>query len=332
MLLKWYNQQIRPLNKMTRRYSKILLIGGLVIIGLLISAHVWYLSQLSQVNLPSLTWQTVPNIIAIQDSDRENHQGILFIKLADGAEQFIAGDWKTSFADSGNVYAFGEFPPNYSSQTGEQLYLIAQDGKIYDIELTSSDPIISIQENRKASYLLIEIKSSQGKIFCVAELNFEKNLECEQINLDSEGLGLWNPQEEHQAVVKNNQGKIFTLDPWDPKLERIDPQDQREKYNELLALFEKQNQHQANTVDSKSFWKIANLVITKDSNQGWSFSPVPIFSKISPLADGEHLLIKESDQLSVLEPATHLLAPVLAEDKIGTKKIQFRNSGFDQSL
>lgn len=316
---------------MIRKYRKLTLVIGLSVIGVIICIHIWFISVTESAGLEDLKWQNIPNIIAIQSSFRENHQGILFIKLNNGAEQFIAGNWEASFADSGNVYAFGEFPPNYSSQTGQQLYLIAGDEKIYDIELTSSDLIISIQENRQASYLLIEVESSQGKIFCVAELNLEKNLDCEQINLDSEGQGLWNPGEDHQAVVKNKQDEMFTLDPWDPKLNHVDSQEEPEKYNELLALFENQEKYQPNKVKDKSFWKIANLVIVKDQDNGWSFYPVPILSRAAPLSDGQHILIKERSQLSVLDLVTRQSATFL-EENIGNKEIQFRNSEFDQSL
>ena len=314
----------------------IIVVSGIAlgIIAVIFCINIWYNTLIKPVNLESLKWQKIPNIIAISDSHRENNDGILFVKLQNGDEQFIAGQWEVSFTDSGNVYAFGEFPPNYSSQKGQQLYLISDDEKIYDIEINiDNNTIISIQESHDTAYMLVEIKTATGKIYCVAEqTNTEKSTDCEQINISGEGQGLWHPNKDHEAVVKDNNDNIFTLDPWNPILNHIDSGNESEQYTELLAFFKDQDQNKPNTVDNKTFWKIANLIVVKDNDGGWSFHPVPFFAKTNWISDGEHLLIKEGNKLSVLDIMTHELATVLEEDGIGNHKIQFRVTNIDQIL
>ena len=211
--------------------------------------------------------------------------------------------------------------------------MISGDNNIYDIELSTDHEIVSIQENPQANYILITLSGEKGTAFCVSEFVLQSSIECEQINFDRDGQGLWHPDEDHLAVVKNSEDDIYTLDPWNPALHNIDADTEAARYEELLELFDNAAAtREPNRVGEKSFWKIANVIIARDAYDGWSMHPAPLFASIAPLSDGAHVLLKESGRLSVLELDSNSMVPVLQEDDLGDKTIELRNAGFDQSL
>lgn len=291
------------------------------------------IEQFQEVDLAGLRWDIEPNMIALQDMERENNRGLLFIRLKDGKEQFIAGNWQADFSDSGNVYAFGEFPDGYFDQTGQQIYAVIDGRKVIDINLDNlaDKKIVSIQENPAGTYLFIEASSDSSTIYCLTEGVGGGRRECQQLSiLTSVSQGLWNPNQPRELVIKTKDGAIVVHDPWEKDPHLVSPVEEPERYIELASLFDRP-MPKANKINAKDeefrYWQFLNLMMIKDADS-WRFFKTPFGARLAWLIDGQHLLLKEADGLGVIEYGTDKIAPVLREN-ISDKKVELRNQSFD---
>jgi hypothetical protein len=283
----------------------------------------------SQTSLDKLKWKSESQLIALTAASREGRRGILFIRLKDAKEQFIAGEWTAHFQDWGDVMAVGRFPPGYSSSTGQRLYAVKGD-KILGLSLEKLAPVVGVQESRNQAYLLMETRDGQKSGFCIMEWLKSRNPDCLPIRVENAVQSKWDRLAEHELIMRTASGTIYSVDPWEHGLESpklISPDDDRRKFERARALLAEKTPPSGNLTSSPVKRKIArflNLAIISDA-RGWSVHHVPLFSTLGWLKDGEHLLVKEQNRLGIYETATRSYAPLLREDGIGEKKMSYRN-------
>lgn len=283
--------------------------------------------------LPDLLWKQEPNLLALSNIERLDQAGLLFIRLQDGKEQFIAGNWQVNFSDSG-AYVFGEFPEGYSKQTDQQIYFISND-RIHEITLTGfSDQITAVHEDPTATYIFIETLSEKSTFYCIAKRILDGSPSCQQLNINKPTRAQWNPEQEWELMLKTEEGKLYTYDPQEKKMHFISPDDKPEQHQQLTLLFTASIKPQQFMLGDQenNFWRFLNIVLVKNA-EGWSWHRIPLRTqKIAWLADDEHLLIVEQHRLSILELPTNKLAPVIEEDTVGRKTIIIQHNNYNLAL
>lgn len=286
----------------------------------------WRFGKTTNISLTDLRWERPPSFVAVEGIQREKQTGLLFVRLNDGKEQFLAGTWHVAFSESG-AYAYGSFPKGYSKEDGQHIYYLSGDGRIYHIQLADASlPITYIQEDPDTNYLFIEVTREHGRSFCVIPRLNEDKPSCQQLDVNGISNGLWNPAKAHELVIKTTTGQIFTFDPWEKKPHLIDPTDNQ--YQELTKLFT----NQPNTLTQKPLTiRLLSLLIIKQ-NKSWHFVHIPIFAKIEWLQDWAHLIVVNRNNLSILEPFTKKEAPLKQERAISEHPVFIRSNGFDRKL
>lgn len=295
----------------------------------------WFykMSAFKRAPIDHLAWGEPPGMIALAGARREGRSGILFVKLRDGKEQFIAGDWNASFTDQGNIIAFGSFPMNYSEQIGQQIYYIGYGSRINDIQLnTIQGKIFGVTENRKATYLLVQARLAQSTFFCVAERVVKNQTPCVPVGGEN-SIAAWNPDHDREIVIKNPDGSLFLFDPWENELISFDSEKDPEQTKSLTALLAQQEDPFVIQTDhgEKRMRQIGNIVIIR-GGKSVSWVRVPFGATARFIRDDNHLLVKEDHQLSVVERSSKKVSVILKDRDIAEKDVIFRNGFFDERM
>lgn len=319
--------------KMTRfRQTTII---GLVAILILLIILPPLIFPFHAINLQDLKWTKASALLAVYDIQRDGKPGLLFLRLKDGKEQFIIGNWQVDYSDIGNAFVYGEPIIGEPDKVGQQIYVIENAAQLFHLQLLKAkNPIVSIQENPAQTYLAIETRSDHSSAYCIIEKISNKPQSCAQLNVQGTiTQGRWNPKKERELVLKTETEEIYVRDAWDIKVKHIEASTDPALYQELTALF--------NPVDKEhtliafegtySFKRWLNFILIRHE-KGWQLQRIPIFSKIDWLVDSRHLLVKTRNQLAILELTTGNLAPLLQEPGLGEKMIEFRNGSVDQTL
>lgn len=300
-------------------------VGGVTGISLLfVVFFMQWLGHTQAVTLTALNWALPEQFVSISPIVREGNTGVLMVRLSDGAEQFIAGDWQVNFAPSGNVYAFGYFPEGYSQQTGQQVYLI-QPGSVSDIAVTGfTGTITSISENTAGTHLLLEVTEDDNvKIYCLAARVDNQSPTCTQINVPDGGLAQWNPLAEHEVVIQNAVGQLLLFDPEQTGEQagfREVTADDVATYQTLQALFSesKPNVSLFNSI----IYQIGNIALVRRPS-GWTIVRVPWFARVALLSDQRHLIAISDRTIMVIDPETKQASQLLPNDNVTAVQVNF---------
>jgi hypothetical protein len=268
------------------------------------------------------TQWSAPQFIALSPVERDGYSGILLVRLSDGIEQFIAGDWNVNFSPQGTLYAFGYFPDGYSSQTGQQVYVIESDN-ITDITVSGIDGnIASIRENALGTYMLIEVVHDDVRTYCLTERDTNQTPVCTQLTIPDGGTAQWNPFADHEVVIQNGVGQILLYDPWNPGFRDVSADD-HEQLNALNALFTEP------VNEPRTIYNFANLAVVKQGG-AWHWLRIPWFAKIAWLADQTHLLASTQDQLIVIDTVQQTYSEVIPYTEAPNLTVQFydQQAGF----
>lgn len=299
-------------------YKRLLIAGTIVVvlIGFVWCGLTWYASPLQAVVLSGLQW-TSPQFLALSSVQRDGYPGILFVRLSDGTEQFIAGDWKTNLSQKGNAYAFGYFPDGYSTQIGQQVYAI-QPTSVTDITVSdTAGAIVSIRENGSGTYMLIEMLQDDTRFYCLAELNTEQTPVCTDITVPGGGTARWNPLADHEVVIQNAVGEILLYDPWNPGFRDVSADDS-EQFNALNDLF-------TDTADPPAaVYNFGNLAVVKSAGT-WQWLRIPWFAQVALIGDSSHLLALTSNSLVVIDSTNKQYSNITSYEGQQNTAVQFYN-------
>lgn len=307
---------------------KKLLIAGTILVVLI--GFVWcgltlYASPLQAVVLTDVQWAS-PQFLALSSVQQDGYPGILFVRLSDGAEQFIAGDWKTNLSQKGNAYAFGYFPDGYSTQTGQQVYAI-QPTSVTDITVSdTAGAIVSIRENGSGTYMLIEMLKDDTRFYCLAELNTEQTPVCTDITVPGGGTARWNPLADHEVVIQNAVGEISLYDPWNPGFQAVSAD--TKEFSSLNALFAGGTQQL-----QVALYHFGNIAVIKQDDH-WQWLRIPWFAQVALIGDSTHLLAMNSNTLVVIDSVSKTYSNITAYEGQSNLAVQFYNpvTGLDDML
>lgn len=291
------------------------ILSAILLIGFLFMMIVKIRYPIALVDLAAIRWETVPNTVSLFPAQREGREGILFIRLKDGKEQFIAGNWKAHSAPSGSVYTFGEFPQGYSSSTGQQLYAIKLSNVIQKIDLGGvTGTIVSVDENPRGTYLLMSMLKDGEQSFCVIEQGDASSVTgCQRLSIDHLVQGVWHPTKDHELLLRDAQGVEYVFDPWEDektRIRRIDPDSNPKEYLDIQNIF--QGDSHGSAFQDRPLQSFLNLLMVS-SGATRSYYHVPLFSRVMWLRDGHHLLVKRGQALFVMDLSARSTALVLDE-------------------
>lgn len=307
-----------------------LLCGFFIFIVLLIFVVIPIVLRYKSIPLEDLHWAKPAGLIAIHQAKREGQPGILFLRLKDAKEQFIAGNWQVDFSNNGNAFLF--------SQSKPEIYIIEGGRRIIKTQLKDlRGTIASIQENLRQTYLALEIQGESKSTFCLVEKTGADSQPCQIITVRGTAAhALWNPKADQDLVLKTDRGEIYIQNAWEPKSESVSPESEPARYQQLINLFTANaanNPHRVEGRDGmRQLWRFANLIFIRDEKKGWSFARVPLSAKVGWVVDGYHLLVKTNERLEILEPDERRVSTLLEEPGISGNIIEYRIADFDQTL
>lgn len=304
-----FKKLLRP-SQINGRIKGVLL--GCAVVGVLIGGIIMqYTLKLTLVPLSEIFWSDSTPFLAVSPLQRENNNGIVVIRLTDGAEQFIAGDWKINFSEQGNAYVFGYFPDGYSQQTGQQLYLITPDA-VTDITVSGLDGIISsVQENTLGTYILLEITNDDARYYCLTEHISTESPICTQINVPDGGMAVWNPLADHEVVIQNSVGQILLYDPWNPGFREVFSIDS-EQFTSFIELFEPTKQIGLDSTFPQ-IYGFANVALVRQ-NESWQLIHIPWFAQVYFIFDQQHLLAVTEDTVMIIDIQAKTYSEILPND------------------
>ncbi len=285
-----------------------------------------------------LRWQRTANLLAIDDMMRNGQRGLLMLRLTDGKEQFIIGQWRAHFTDSGNVIVTEVFPENATPMNKGLLYYFERGERIMSItvdKLPAEGRIIGASENPNATYLAIAVRTAKsGTLYCIVERIGSTPPSCKQLALGAITDARWNPDANHEFVMKTTSGQLFVYDPWKKKPEQLFADSDALRFQKLSKLFTPVNTSPRQVLGihgTRTFWRFLGLLLVLDK-QGWSWRRVPALARIAWLSDGEHVLLKTRNNLLILELATGKQTLVLTDPSMATRRIRFHNQTIDETL
>ncbi len=282
-----------------------------------------------------LNWRSASyTLIAISDVKRKGENGTLLLRFNDGLEQFMRGDWKVFFPSNSSVYLYGSAPETQTaSSTKPLLYNFIYAKSIYSVPIDSiSGPIISVEENKDATYLAIGFSTGTQTQYCLAEhLNAQKP-GC--VSLLTPGIEQvkWDTDTKHELVLRTASGSLFTVDPWEkeeasPKPVIAEKDSTRLEKLDRLFYVPLADSAVSPGRGTRMLNRFLNLVIISDE-KGRTVHRLPFGAAASWFLDDSHLLIKETNTLSVYDIESRILYPLIAENGIGSKTILF-DKNFD---
>lgn len=291
----------------------------------------FYLSPKS-LSLEQLKWENAPPIVAFNDVKRTDLSGLLFLRLKDGKEQFIAGGWHAFFRSPSDVLSLGEFPLGYSSSTGQYLYILDGGERLYGVSLDRfKERVSSVRLNQNNAYLLFKTQNDGTIGFCVAEWQKIVHPDCKPIRVSEMRKAMWDPASDHTAVVQTATGTLYRADPWNNGMEHpqmIDPDKEAVQIATLNKLFSepvKSDSDGTAILKPQIVWRFLDFVVIRE-HKTWSVLRPPQGSSLAWLDDGEHLLVTQADRLSVYEIKTRSIATLISDKDIGTKTLSsYRN-------
>lgn len=319
---------------MTKKYY---IVGTVVIaaVGLLVALIFDPFLFWEKTELASITWEQPPNVILIPNGERESNGGILFIRLRDGKEQFIAGTWNVSFSDYGNVIVYGS-STNKDEQAPLQTIYYIQDGENIFPLSTKQLPknITEIRENRRTTYLAIEALADQrdASRVCLLERLSERLERCFD---DSRGVkARWNNTRDQELILKMGDD-LYRYDPWERAQTKVLPEENRENYEALLALFDAsktnnafpwfRQEAQRTTLSAPPLFLLFSGTKKTPLTKKIHLFYIPPLARLQWITDTNHLLIKHGGGLGVIELSTRRYAPILTGGGIKQNPVFFKN-------
>lgn len=289
---------------------------------------IYFRLPLQEIPLDKIQWTINPYLVALGPIKRDGNAGLLLLRVRDAKEQLLAGEWLTNFGSRGNVYTFGSLPGEQASTT-KRIYDFEENDKILPLLVKKKEEkIVSVQENRRGTYLFIEMRSDKRTVFCLLERLAGQEQDCIDLTVGSATEGRWNPAVDQELALSDKKGNIWSVDPWAEKdrIRGIDRVNDAAHYRELAAIFENKLSPDAGVTTSpsaKKVWTFLNFALVRGPKD-WSVYRIPLWAQAGWLSDGEHLLIKERSRLSILELKTRSLATLLTDPQIGQATAFFR--------
>lgn len=304
------------------------LLGIIAIPAIVIGGVCWRFSRTETAKLSDLRWaKNAPTFVIEKEAAKKAYTGPLFIRLRDGKDQFIAGNWDLSF-DESNIFAYGNFAKSTSTADATSTSIFSPTTGPYVLRI--DEDAIAILEQKKlngkalsginslnGSYIGLTIDSKDHP-FCVIETTADqKDRPCIDVPVDQTDEVAWNPMVDHEIVTRSATGSIATIDLWDGSamhknvLTRVDNQ---KKYDTLTHAFPAKQDEQTKIQRAMGVTAIRN-------EKGWHFFRLPSDARVTMLSDENHLLIQEKNDLQILEISTKKIAPLYHEDGIGQKEI-----------
>lgn len=225
--------------KIEKKYNIGLTALTIILIG--IYGYLFFVNniKLEKINISNEKWLEQPGLIAIQY--KENNQPIhSFLRLSDGKEEKLQGNWNYKFFFQDEIAIFGSKPENPNDQ---MLFILNTKGGTMLNPSILPGPVFSVSQNPKGTYLLLSgvipatATSTQTYYTCVTErkghldscLEIRKDiLKNEKIDSTSSFQSFWDLNDSRRLAIKEIGGKnrLFFYDPWekspvlvtDPKL------------------------------------------------------------------------------------------------------------------
>lgn len=322
--------------------NSILFVGCVSTLGIWTLFSVFLFYPYETTSLEKLHWENDPGIIAFQKNNKPSEEQLLLLRLKDGKEQPLSGLWNVNFSDTGAVFVFGKYTPKKDSKEllRQKLFYIERGTqKIHDIDVSNtSGDIISVQENPRATYLVIHVKTKQSSVYCLLEriTTFEKP-ECKQLTISGVTDALWNPKKDHELVIKTSNDGIVLLDPWEKEPHTLLGSKNSALRKELLTLFSQKYKSSVISFSGgeRKMFHILNIIVIRDtygSQKKFTWYHTPFSSHVAWLKDGNHLLIKEKGAIRILELSSKKIVTFMTFDPLNPAFVSFRNQAVDQKL
>ncbi len=293
----------------------------------------WGQVRTTEAKLSDLHWdKNAQSFIIETNAKKDKFTGPLLIKLHDGKDQFISGDWTLSF-NGPDVFGYGNFAKSsstadvaatstsiFSPHTGPYVMQVADDKISILEEKNLAAPIALGSHSINSSYFGLQLKNDDHT-FCIIELTEDrKDRPCVTVPVTKDDLVAWNPMIDHQLIVRSSTGTISSIDVWDGKDMKktpIESASQRQTLNRTIA-----EQIPLSPLEMRRYWNILAVKLAT----GWKAFHIPAGSHATLLSDNDHVLIREKNTLSVLEISTRKIAPLYKSNGIGESQIVTRNS------
>lgn len=283
--------------------------------------------HITQSSFTDLRWDQPPGLIALSPSQKEGKTGLLFIRLRDGKEQFLAGNWKTSFTPYGNAFVYG-YPPSTTNENKQQLYYIESGEKISHIDIKNKPgDINAIQENHKTSYLFIEFTNDTSTSFCIIERFGSGDTDCKQLDITKISQGVWNPAKERELVIKTSAHELYTFDPWEKRPIKINSSDSN--YRALTMLFE--NTKARSSPKQVLQFVLLNILVIKEGSLIQLFQ-IPFGAHTAWIGDTDHVIFKTNTASGILERSTKKYVPLFYDTKHASSTIKFLSANGENTL
>lgn len=271
----------------------------------------------TEVPISEISWDSAPEKIAISDVERSSQTGLLLTRLSDGKEQFFPGNWDITFEKMGNIFVYG----SENNEADRKIFRINSQDKIAEISIKKSlGNITNIAQNSTGSYITIELFKNDISSICIAELNEDKKLNCENLFIKSRVESIWNPKNEHQVLIREGSGdtaKIHTIDAWETD-GYIPYVPENKEFNELNDHFKQKEDSGRNTIH-----QVFNLALIKNEKK-YSLLHVPLNSSLSYFSDFNHLILKHDDSIEVREINSNKKALLYTMPNVENKNIHFK--------
>lgn len=279
------------------------MLGALLLIGVILFIGIPYalFATMATVPLSELRWEKDPSVLALAPITQNGKEGTLTIRLSDGSDHFIDGPARVfHVSDNSLVLVPRDIPQDYQGEI--PLYYIEHGRKVFQLKFAYHfGNIVNVTENAQRTYLAIESKSEKSTQFCVIErITDGKQPACQQITVSQSMNSLWNPNHDHEFLVKTTDSEIVAFDPWEKLPARVSADGDTKRFADLLATVN----HKQSVFPDGSLYRFFSIVL-RTTPTGWRIIGVPPFSHTRWLSDIEHIIVQEGERLSVVEYGTN---------------------------
>ena len=288
------NHQFMKKKPTPKKLILIITIGSAFILIVLYCLLFTFSIELKSVALSSMGWGGEIPFIVLHDIQNQGNRGVLFVRLTDGKEHFIEGNWN-SLVTSQNVYLF----------QGSEGYFIGKDQKITHFNFpASAGTIRSLQESSDHRQLLIETRINDGTKYCVIQ-NLDatvKNFECQKsLNVDhGDARAIWNPSQPDQIIVKNTKNDIYSWDKSQQLPQFVDPQKETDIRSQLENILNLPKPTQP------EFFAFLNIGFIKKDTV-WKNYRMPPFTKSAWMINNRYLILEEPGKIWIADLEKNIL-------------------------
>lgn len=253
-----------------KKMSRRALVGTLAVLSLLIfgaiAVYVVDFSYINPAGFSETKHTSYEGMIFLHPLDYKGQSASALLRLKDKKLQYFTGDWRAIFQSENNLYVYPVINASTNQSPTTTIYRVLDERTIVPMTISNrSGQLYDIQESPDKAYAFMRFLEEPGRErYCLYTLvGSDASNGCKTLTVEGAEDVRWHPNQEHTLLLKNKNGEIVVIDPWEEvsrdRLTKYSIASNRGRFLELDQYF----QRDVNPVHKQSYVRIRSVILAK---------------------------------------------------------------------